>query len=226
MTPILEIAADIVQRGEAMRRVAVAALTAVALMGCSKESPTASREAPSAPTKNHFVPDADLPTATKVDIEQLKDRINKLQARVFALEAGAQEHSSAWFDPTGDRSYQRVDSSVGQFLVVLDHVEPYLDGQRVTLLIGNPNNATFAGMKIKASWSRRIPDSTLDEKKLQLAWQEFNSSQKEKEITLTDTLRAGYWNKVRFTVAPAKSDDFGQLGIALTVNSIRLMGGK
>ena len=201
-----------------MRRIAAAAMATVALISCSQQPPEAKSK--------HFVPDADLPFAKESDVQTLRERVSKLEGRVFAIEYANSLHAAAWFDPTGDKSYQRVDTDVASFLVVLQHVQPYLDGQRVTLLIGNPNNVVFSGLEIHAMWTKRVPDAKLAPQQLEKAWNEYNSSQREKNITLTDTLRPGYWNKVSFTVAPAKADDFGALGIGLKVNSLRLAGGK
>ena len=201
-----------------MRRIATAAIAAIALLSCSQQ--------PQEAKPQHFVPDSDLPFAKAADVQQLRDLVTKLEGRVLAIEYANSAHSTAWFDPTGDKSYQRVDTDVAPFLVVLQHVQPYLDGERVTLLIGNPNNVSFSGVEIHAMWSKRVPDMKLPPEQLEKAWNEYNKSQREKSVTLTDTLRPGYWNKVTFTVAPAKSGDFGALGIGLKVNSLRLAGGK
>jgi hypothetical protein len=162
--------------------------------------------------------------ALKKEVQELKVRvgaIQELQTKVFQLELARDEFRTTWFDPTGAKGYQRVDANIGYFLVTLENVEPYLDGQRVTLLIGNPNSATFSGFEVKASWRIRAPTEGSKN-----TWAEWVNSQQEKVIKLTDTLRAGTWNKVTFIIAPAKAEQFGSLGIAITTNQIVLAGGR
>jgi len=159
-------------------------------------------------------------------ITSLETQLKNLTNRLSALEEYKEKFHSATFDPTGDRSYQRIDSNVGTFLVVLENAEPYLDGQKVSLLIGNPNNVTYSGVKLDVGWHTRIPASTLIEPEASKAWDKFFKSGQQKEINLTDSLRPGAWNKVNFTIAPAKAEEFGSLQIGLTVNQVQMAGGK
>jgi hypothetical protein len=158
------------------------------------------------------------------ELSALKTKIGELEQKVFALELYRERYESAALDPTGSRSYQRVDGNVGYFLVVLENAEPYLDGQKITLLIGNPNNVTFSGVKLKAKWGPRYPEKKQSSQEWLEAYQAYTASSQEKEIELTDTLRAGTWNKVQFTIAPAKTDAFGRLEIGINTNQVRLSG--
>lgn len=192
------------------------------LLGCDKDNAAQSTSAPTpAPQAS---PQPPLPA-----INNFTDTTNEIQAlkqRIYILELAKDSYKTAAFDPTGDKSYQRVDSNIGYFLVLVDNVEPYLDGQKISLLIGNPNNVTYSGAMLKVGWSARMPDFGLPPKQFNDAMNVYTASKKETQINLTDILRPGNWNKVSFTIAPAKSTEFGNLEIGITTNQVSLAGGR
>jgi hypothetical protein len=144
----------------------------------------------------------------------------------LALELSKEtSYKTAVFDPTGERSYERVDGNVGFFLILIDNVEPYLDGQKISLLIGNPNNLTYSGAVLKIGWSARAPEFSLPPKQFSEEMAIYNASRRETKINVTDTLRPGTWNKVSFTIAPAKATEFGNLEIGITTNQVILARG-
>jgi hypothetical protein len=160
----------------------------------------------------------------KKEIHELKAtlaKVQELQTKVESLESSNQQYRIAWFDPTAAQSFGRVDANVGYFLIALERVEPYLDGQKVTLLIGNPNNVTFQGFEINASWRIRRPTEGGKG-----SWGEWANSHREKVVKFTEALRPGIWNKVSFTIAPVTVEQLGNLGIAITTNQVLLAGGR
>ena len=160
--------------------------------------------------------------------KQLYERLQETTGRVVQLESEINHYKEARFDPTGEHGFQRVDANIGTFLVVLDNVQPYLDGQKITLLIGNPNYVIFNGLTLNVSWGPREPEwgkIANDADELGKASKAYAEGQHNKEIKLTDTLRPATWNKVRITIAPAKAEQFGQLGISIMTNQV-VMGTK
>ncbi len=151
------------------------------------------------------------------------DAIFNIHKRLWALE----QYNSVSFDPTGQKNFQRLDTNNGTFLIILDNVTPYLDGLRVTLSIGNPSAATYSGLKLNVSWGKRFPvyeENKLDEymKNSAIA----NASTKQKEISLTDSLQPGSWNKVTFNISPASAKEFGRLEVTLTTDQVVLRTNK
>ena len=176
-------------------------------------------------------------TADNAQKQQTPDalsRISSLEGQVAGIDKRLETTDwKVWFsefrekaahtvtiDPTGEKSYQKLEASngtFGTFLVSLENVVPYLDGQKVTLSIGNPHYATFAGIKLKVGWSKKVPDGNDPVK-----YKEYTDSMHEKEVDLTDRLKPGAWNKVTFTVAPAAAKDFGQLEVGIVTNQVVL----
>jgi len=162
-------------------------------------------------------------THAKDEIAKLTLKLLDLEIKVRLIETQASLYETAWFDTTGGKGYQRVDANMGYFLVGLEKVEPYLDGQKITLSIGNPGNVTFHGFKIRASWSGRMPAANLSPEEKSKVWEAFRSNkEREKEIALVDSLRPGTWNRVQFIISPKKAEEFGMLGIGITTNEVSL----
>ena len=149
---------------------------------------------------------------------QIKDLQNIYQ-RLMTLE----QYKSVEFDPSEQRSYQRLDTNNGYFLVILDNVSTYLDGQKVTLTIGNPSSIQYSGFKLKATWGMRYPayDGKFSDEWAK-KYEEASASTQTKEISLTDALPPGTWTKVTFNLSPATSKNFGRLSLEMTTNNVRM----
>ena len=92
-------------------------------------------------------------------VEEYDNTIIQQQTDLYALQfrLDALEDVEASLDLT-DKSYSLVKSNVGNLLVSCDDIKQYGDGQKISLLIGNPYNMTFDGYTITAIYSRRFPD--------------------------------------------------------------------
>ena len=151
-------------------------------------------------------------------VENLTTVVNDLQTRLVSLEAGV--YRTAELDPTA-REFQRLDTSVGALAVAIRNVQPFADGVRVLLAIGNLTSATLGKVEIRAKWGKRRPtykkgSSYVQETKLWL------DSLKERPISLTQDLKPGHWNKVSLTLPGTPPQEFGHLEISITSSAIAL----
>lgn len=164
---------------------------------------------------------------TKNEIGELSTKITQLETKVMMLEFQQNPYQTATFDPGDSKGYQRIDANVGTFLMTLENVEPYLDGQKITLLIGNPNNINFSGFKLKVKWGLRMPDmKNPPGGDFRVAWDAYQKSTKEKEQSFTETLRPGMWNRVKLTISPAPAAEFGRLEVTMRTDQVSLIGGR
>lgn len=156
-------------------------------------------------------------------ISKLDDRVSELDGRADIAELVQKQGKTAAFDPSEPKSgFSKIESSTGYFLVSLENVQPYLDGQRVTLQIGNPLSVTYSGFKIKAIWSARLPTFGVADPEFSKKRKAWRDSKRQKEIALTQDLRPGTWNRISFVVAPAKAEEFGYLEIGIETNQVKL----
>lgn len=190
-----------------MKRALVITL-ALSLVGCV---------APNDPRLQKVDETAKSVESLQAKVDDLGGQLETLQTDVLVLQGGVNPYESAVFDPSSPGGYSRVDSSGGSFLVSVKNVAPYVDGFRITCHFGNPSSATFTGFKIKAKWGPRR-----DFKAKGFNFSEWQASLREKELSLTESLRPGAWNPVTFVLAPAKADEFGYLELSITTDRISL----
>ena len=151
-------------------------------------------------------------------LESLSTQVQALTTSVIGLrllQLDADADAAATFDPHADKGYQAIKSPAGTMLLVLERVEPYLDGFTVHLRVGNPTNANLVGMKGVAKWGKRF-DSSKDEAYNQL---------RDKPIDVSESFLPGHWTTVKFNVATAKPDEVGRIIIEPKFSSVRLRGG-
>jgi hypothetical protein len=161
--------------------------------------------------------DAEGVPALEQRISTLEEQVSSLQTEVAALQLTQNPYESAVFDPSDPGGYARIDTSGGTFLVSLETATPYVDGFRLTFNVGNPSSATYRGFRVHAKWGARRDPS-------RKGWTApaWRASLREKEISLTNSLHGGAWNKVSFVVAPAKAEEFGYLELSLSTDTISL----
>ena len=150
-------------------------------------------------------------------VDEVETKSTRLEFRLGLLENTGLNYASASFDPAADKSFSRIDSTTGTFLVAVENATPYVDGFKVTCDFGNPSSATYHGFKLKVKWGPRFDSKTNGTKS-----KEWFDTLQEKELTMTETLRGGSWNPVTFVVSPAKADQFGYLEISIETRQISL----
>ncbi len=146
------------------------------------------------------------------DVERLKVELNILKYRLKNLEEG----SAAEFDLANDRGYVLTRTNTVNLLVSIFKCEPYLDGQRVYLNLGNPSSVLLIGVKMKVRWGRRLQKG-----EDLITW---GDSLQTKEIDIPDQLLPGGWNPVSFIISPAALDQFEYLAISIETSQLQLSG--
>lgn len=145
----------------------------------------------------------------------LETRVQKLQSEQFMASLQG-PHEIAWFDPQDDKKYQPVRGPAGPILVILEKVEPYLDGFTVHMRLGNPTSAGYTGFTADVKWGREfLLNKDADYNKLA-----------DKKIEAKEYLAPGSWTTVKFNVAPATAEQMRRIGFAPVFNSISLRGGQ
>ena len=154
--------------------------------------------------------------APKTDIEALQGRVRSLQNDLWRLQARVSRHDSVSLDPT-EKGYGRIDTTSGFFLVILNSAEPYIDGYRLQLRIGNPMAARYDGFKLTLSWQNPAPEQKPGESDEQFQKREeewLKEQPHEKEVSFTETLYPSSWNNVSVVISPASAEQLKTLGIS------------
>jgi hypothetical protein len=169
---------------------------------------------------------------TKPEIDALKQQIatlsNQLQTsqqteanlagRVSTLELyrALDGDVAASLDPT-TKSYGIAKTNLGNLLISVDNIEPYADGYKLRLMVGNPNMATYDGAKLKIQWAQKPQwgQPSFDSQK-------WNASIQSKEIDIVNELLPGAWNPVDVVIAPATAAQTGYLTVTASLDKLSL----
>ena len=109
-------------------------------------------------SKIDFIPDEPMAdTSTREKIEQLQTKVVLLEMDVQSLRQANIDEQYAVINPLS-RDYKIWRTDNGIFYVSCDGAEPYPNGHKLKLRIGNPSNASFNGFKIKCEYGLKEPD--------------------------------------------------------------------
>jgi hypothetical protein len=150
---------------------------------------------------------ADPPVNTA--IEALRERVDVLANETAGLRANSELlvsrlPSLALLQPAttlnfSETIYDRVDTNVGPLLLRLENAEPYVDGFRLTLGIGNVHSAAFEGFDLSFQWAEG-----------------------KKRQSFPETLLPGRWTVAQVVLAPATSEKTSSVTIQASLDKVAL----
>lgn len=172
-----------------------------------------------------------------MEIEELKNkliliehRLNATSDRLWAILT----YDTLLID-ISEKGFGRIDANLGTFFIVPDDVQPFANGYKLLLRIGNPHSIQYSGIKMTIEWGKeratspKINDfAKFDEYiKKYTEWQEsegeWKKQLKTKELSIIETLEPGAWTKVEITLSPATKDELGHLKLSqMKINKILL----
>jgi hypothetical protein len=173
----------------------------------------------SAPSAVHAtaVPSVDAASETQ------SQRIKELEKKVVLLQVHASRETNKWkaaeFDPA-DEGFQRIDSNVASFAVSIGNLQPYGDGSKLTVKIGNPSAATFSNAKLHVKYGPRYPE--IENPKFAEKFAEVDSKVRTKEIALIKEIVGASWNPNQIILPGVKPDTLGYVQIRIETDFIHL----
>ena len=104
--------------------------------------------------------------------------------------------------------FQSLQTDVGQLFVSVHDIEPYADGYKLLLHVGNPSAATLYGGDGSIEWYHANSDGT--------------KSAQRKEFQINKDVRAGFWTPVEVTISPAQSSDLNALFVRMAFDNVKM----
>ena len=150
-----------------------------------------------------------------------QETITNLQTRLLKVEFAQNAYQSILLD-LGSRSFQRLDTDTGSFLVSVQDASPYLDGYRVTLEIGNPSFATYAGFELTAKWNSQYDWSSYNDG----TFDKWQKSERNKEVSFTSSLMPGKWNTVELILPSTTGQQLGYFVLSMKTHVVSLTSSK
>jgi hypothetical protein len=126
------------------------------------------------------------------------------------------------------KSYTPIHTPSGLLFIQCMGAEPYLNGHKLKLAIGNPLLATFNGFKLKCLYGPKqppMPTGPYEPK----TWQQYREasdkslkSRRETEARFTETIGAGFWKEVELILVPSSAEELGMITIAMEIDAVHL----
>jgi hypothetical protein len=212
------------------RFLTVALFAALVATGCDQRGPLGAVAAPTlnavaALDTNVPTPEIEFVSEERADIELLKDKFNVLKDKLdeLAKELQQQKEMSHQEQVTIDFSketFTTIKTPVAEFFISPIDAQPYLDGYKLTLHIGNPTSARFSGVTLKVKWGALLERRTdLDDAELTAHVKKWLNDQKSQTIKITESLLPGKWNKVEIVAVPATAEGIRNVRIQIEVES-------
>lgn len=149
------------------------------------------------------------------EIDDLKKELSSLKSTVqfqtYLLETIDQNAASL----SEGGGYAIAKTPHGPFIVSIKKIEPYLDGYRVTLEIGNPTHVLMRGGDFQINWG--IPWNTKGKN-----FAEISASQHNKKFSIPRDFPPGAYTAVDFALTPAKPEEVKSISVGITWNTISL----
>lgn len=131
------------------------------------------------------------------EITELKLKISNLQTELSSLQFENSWRESATLY-AGETKYTLVEADVGTFATAMRSVQPYANGVRVRISMGNLTAAHINELSFVANYG------SVDDKGLP----QFSSA-KEKEVTFDRQIKSGSWNDTVIELPNISPEKFG-----------------
>lgn len=148
------------------------------------------------------------PGEAKKPVIGLEKQVHNLSSKAALQPRG----DGAYLTP-GSAGYSAIRFDLGTMTIGIDDIQPFANGSKVALRIGNPLAATIDGLKAKVEWGEVDEQGTPKEE-----------TTKSKDMVFSEELRSGTWTRVHVVLEGVRADklgfirvkDVGHQGIALT----------
>lgn len=140
-----------------------------------------------------------LHKATRERLAELKQQIEGLRSRINDL-AGKIPYSAAFLNCNSKKYVEfRFDGSHLVFFASCENVEPYLEGHKLLLKIGNPYSFNFSNVQGRLQYGKTLVEAV----------------NQQVEISPTETFRSGTWQSLTVIINPSKPEDLRVLWLEL-----------
>lgn len=154
---------------------------------CAVISAAASGQTPKATQ-----PPADLERRVRVLEFQMKSIERRVSHRFAELDCNSGKYDEFMFE-----------TGALVFFAACTKIEPYLEGHKITISIGNPHAFNFSNVKGELRYGKDV----------------FDSLERKVEVSIAESIRAGTWNRIMVTVNPSKAEDLRYLGLTLNAET-------
>lgn len=174
----------------------------------SRKQHTADREASITKLQSQVNSQLEELTTLKGEVEDLK-----FKASMHDVQLETVDVSEAVVSEGG--GYGIAKTKQGIFLITIEKLEPYLDGYKATLHVGNTSTLTMLGGEFEVKWG--LPWDSPNKKPKEI-W----ASRKSKKFSFTHTFSPGAYTAIDVALTPARPEEVKTLNVAPLWNRISM----
>lgn len=130
-------------------------------------------------------------------VKALKISVQSLEQEQSLDRLMRDEDSIVYLTP-GSEGYSIVQADLGRLTVMLQDIQPYANGTRITLRFGNLTSATINGAKATMEWG------SVDTK-----GHPKNDTARSRDVSFSQSLRAGAWTHVQVVLEGVPPAELG-----------------
>lgn len=153
----------------------------------------------------------------KLEIEnaQLKGRIASLEYSQKFIFSRLNTIDTQKASITEGAGYGVAKTPHGSVIITASGIQPYLDGYKVTLNIGNPSMISFSGSEIEVDWG--LPWDTKDK-----TLAEIEKTRRTKKFSVAKDFPAGFYTPIEVALTPAKPAEVKTIEVGIEWNRVSL----
>jgi hypothetical protein len=165
-------------------------------------------------------------TIIENELKKHSDEISSINTSIFSLKYFPALKSTVTFSPDAE-GFQPIETSVGNIYVMLEKIEPYANGHKVTFSVGNPYAADIINVKTKIAYGMPFNEflkqfPTEEQYIGKASYDTWQSSLRVTEKDIAEGLSARSWNLITFILAPSKPEEVGALRLTIEATGLSL----
>lgn len=136
--------------------------------------------------------------------EHLKMRIDRAVGNVVYL------------DPLS-KDFYKIETNAGLFLIAIKEINKLEKGYLMKLRVGNPNNASYEGVKLTVSWGK-----PWDPRAINKNFNDWRKSLLTAEYNFSGALESGTWTEIAVELTPIQLGHWGHIECSMDIKTIKL----
>ncbi len=147
----------------------------------------------------------------------LSNALETISAQQWNDHVAQTAHDFAPVNPD-EPTHNRVDTDLCPMLLYTEKAEPYLDGYKVRMNLGNPSAILFDGFELAAHWGPKATKT--------LQGEEWRAKQHSITNKINVPLPSGTWTPFDLVIAPANAEELRRTRVQVRVGRLSLVQGK
>ena len=149
------------------------------------------------------------------ELSRLDSSLNSLATDYAVIDSNINKYRTCIFH-RNSKSFQRVDTDVGQLFISLTGISEQQDNYTLHLSIGNPFLFEIPGFILNLKWGKPFNPSG------SVTHDDWIKSLPSKDEHFTEHLKSGRWNKIDIPLGPVKTEELEYITIGMAVDNIML----